>query len=95
MFNKELASTIGKMEFGIYGPPVPVTGTSEVLTPNAFCFWVLQDNTRIASITINGTDITAYAAIDLKANTPIYGVITKVTLSAGSGIAYVGNNNID
>jgi hypothetical protein len=91
MYEKEILAQATNMEFGLYGPAIPVVDTSA--TPmEAIVFWVLSDNTRIASITLNGVVITSLSAIDLGKNTPIYGRITSVTLSQGAGIGYAGTN---
>ena len=79
--------------FGTVAAPTPVTGTSAVpVSANTFQVWTA--NTRIASITINGTAITSFSGVDLPSGFCVYGVITSITLSAGSGLAYTSSNTI-
>ena len=79
--------------FGSVAAPTAITGTNAT-TVNANTFQVWTANTRIASITINGTAITAFSGVDLPSGFCVYGVITSITLSAGSGLAYTSNNTL-
>ena len=88
-YEKETLVDIANTQLGLNGVPTFVTNTSENAM-NAVAFYILIDDTRIASITINGTVFTSLAAIDLKMGAVIYGVITSVTLSQGAGIGYAG-----
>ena len=82
-------------EQGTVGAPIPVTGTSAVPTLGCTAFQVWTADTIIASITINGTEITSFAAVELPSGFIVYGIITTVTLSAGTGLAYKGVININ
>lgn len=76
----------------MYSAPTAITGTNAIPLSGVYAFQVLQADTRIASITINGTDFTSWSDCDLPVGTIIYGVITSITLSQGKGIAYAGSN---
>ena len=80
---------------GTIGPPIPVTGTSAVDLTGCTYFQVWTADTIIASITINGTAITSFSAVELPSGFIVYGVITSVTLSAGTGLGYKGVVNIN
>lgn len=93
MDNNELLQRIYQSLNGTYAAPTPVTGTGATpVVATAFQVWAAD--TVIASITINGVVITAFSAVELPSGFTVFGVITSITLSAGSGLAYGGNNNI-
>lgn len=81
-----------RMSFGIYGPPTVITGTSAYTNLRGTCFTAVGTGVTIASITINGTAITDFSAITLAQGQCLYGNITAVTLSAGVGMVYNGQN---
>ena len=78
-------------QFGNVTAPKPITGTNAV-TPDAGMYFesvqIWTANTRVASYTVNGTAITAFAAVDLPAGFTFYGQITSVTLSTGTALGY-------
>jgi hypothetical protein len=78
-------------EMGMFGPPSVVSGTNAVIG-NFTAFQVWEADTTIASITINGTPLTFASALTLPQGFIVYGVITSITLSAGTGLAYAGTN---
>lgn len=78
-------------EMGMSGPPTVVSGTNAV-TGNFAAFQVWEADTTIASITINGTTLTFASALPLPIGFIVLGVITSITLSAGTGLAYQGTN---
>lgn len=75
--------------FGIFASPTVITGTSPIPC-NGVSFTAISNDVVIASITINGTDITSFSSITLAQGQTIKGIITSVTLSAGTGIVYSG-----
>lgn len=87
-----------KNQFGLNAAPTPITGTSAV-TPPLGQTWdsvqVWAANTRVASYTVCGTEITAFALVDLPSGFIFYGPITSVTLSQGAAEGYVkGSTNL-
>jgi len=90
----QLLQAILQSQQGTVGHPVPVTGTSAVDLTGCAYFQVLTADTIIASITINGSAITAFNAIELPSGIILYGNITSVTLSVGAGIGYKGVINL-
>lgn len=82
---------IFRMTFGIYGPPT-IISTTATTTCQGVCISAISSNVVIASITINGTAITAFSAITLAQGQSIYGDITSVTLTSGTVIVYAGKN---
>lgn len=93
MDSNQLLQRIYQSLNGTYGAPTPITGTGAT-TVTATAFQVWEADTVIASITINDVVITAFSAVQLPSGFTVFGVITSITLSAGSGLAYNGNNNI-
>jgi hypothetical protein len=79
-----------QQSFGVFGPPTIITGTSPIPCQGT-SFQVTADCV-IASITINGTAITSFSAITFSQGFILYGNITSVTLTSGSGIVYSGKN---
>ena len=93
MDSNQLLQRIYQSLNGTYGAPTTITGTGATpVTATAFQVW--EADTVIASITINDVVITAFSAVQLPSGFTVFGVITSITLSAGSGLAYNGNNNI-
>lgn len=82
---------IFRMTFGIYGPPTIISNTTAT-TCQGVCISAISSNVVIASITINGSAITAFSAITLAQGQSIYGDITSVTLTSGTVIVYAGKN---
>ena len=80
-----------QQSFGTVSAPT-VVNTTGATPVTAVCFQVWDSTTKIASITINGTVITAFSALTLPQGFCVYGVISSITLSAGSGLAYSGSN---
>ena len=87
----DILQKIYQTEMGMFGPPTVISGTSPI-TGTFSSFQVWDSSTKIASITINGTAITSFSALALPVGFVVYGVITSITLSAGSGLAYAGTN---
>ena len=81
--------SILQFESGSKAAPTAITGTNAI-TGVFSCFQVWDSATTIASITINGTAFTQYAALTLPQGFVVYGYITSITLGAGSGLAYAG-----
>lgn len=83
-------------QFGNATAPKAITGTNAV-TPDAGMYFesvqIWTANTRVASFTVNGTTITAFAAVDLPAGFTFYGQITSVTLSTGTALGYQAQLN--
>jgi hypothetical protein len=85
----KILKRIYQSQFGNATPPKPITGTSPVLPDNGMYMESVQiwtANTRVASYTDNGLDITAFAAVDLPSGFTFYGQITSVTLSTGTAL---------
>ena len=80
-------------ELGLQAPPTVITGTNATTLTNVCAFQVWTANTIIASITINGSIITAFSGVQLPQGFIVYGNITSITLGAGNGLAYSGDNN--
>ena len=70
-------------------PSTIVSGTNPV-TGNFSSFQVIDPTTKIASYTLDGNVVTTFSGITLAQGLVIYGKITSITLSAGSGIAQGG-----
>jgi hypothetical protein len=89
---QQLLQKIYQSQLGLQAAPTPITGTNAIALTNVGAFQVWTANTTIASITINGTAITAFSGVTLPQGFIVYGNITSITLSAGSGLAYSANN---
>lgn len=72
------------------GPKALVAAGS--VTPDSGAYFstvtIVSANTRVSTITINGTAINSFASVDLPSGFCFYGQITSVTLTAGSAICY-------
>jgi hypothetical protein len=86
----QLLTHLYQQTLGIFGPPTIITGTSPIPCQGT-AFQVTSDCV-IASITINGTAITSFSAITFSQGFILYGNITSVTLTSGSGMVYSGRN---
>ena len=91
----ELQAELIKNQFGLNAAPTPITGTGAVTPPlgqvwDAVQIWTA--NTRVASFTSGGTEITSFAGVDLPSGFVFYGRITSVTLSAGTALGMIKGN---
>ena len=89
---QQLLQKIYQSQLGLQAAPTPITGTSAIPLTSVGSFQVWEADTVIDSITINGVAITAFSAVQLPAGFVVYGNISSITLSAGSGMAYAANN---
>jgi hypothetical protein len=94
MDNNSLLQKTYQTEFGVYGPPTAITGTSAI-TGQFIAFQVFEADTVIETMTLNGVVITAFSATQLPSGFVVYGLLTSIKLSAGNGLAYAGNNNVN
>jgi hypothetical protein len=89
---QELLQKIYQSQLGLQAAPTVISGTTAIDLVNVGSFQVWTANTVIESITINGATITAFSAVQLPQGFVVYGNISAIKLSAGSGLAYAANN---
>ena len=87
----EILKYLYQQSFGVFGPPTIITGTSPIPCQGT-SFQAVSDDVIIASIIINGVEITAFNDVTLAQGQVMYGNITSVTLTSGKGIVYSGRN---
>jgi hypothetical protein len=82
--------SIAQQPFGAQGAPQALAAAGTI-TGNFSTIQVWDATTKISSITINGTPITAFAALALPVGFCVYGVITSCTISAGAILGIYGD----